>query len=196
MYRAVFVLHILQKGLLLVGSIRRLVFSIDIHSSVPLPKRPQLPEGINDVCRNEEKPVVGVTSVYYLDNFCPVHFIAKNKSSFHCVFFLAKAHIMPSMWSNMSLYSVMTWWRVTLCRFVEQRIQNRNCCKISVALLTAVHSSWAAKRGRMLIYFGLLGHSRVNSRNRKACLSNSSVAFQPVFTSRMGSIAIRTFAFS
>jgi hypothetical protein len=54
MFRAVFVLHILQKGLLVLGSIRSLVFRIDIHALVPLPKQLQLPDGIKDMCRNQE----------------------------------------------------------------------------------------------------------------------------------------------
>jgi hypothetical protein len=54
MFRAVFVLHLLQKGLLVLGSIRSLVFRINIHSLVPLRKRSQLPERIKDMSRNEE----------------------------------------------------------------------------------------------------------------------------------------------
>jgi hypothetical protein len=54
MFRTVFVLHILHKGLLVFGSIRSLVFRIIIHSLVLLPKRSQHPERINDMCRNEE----------------------------------------------------------------------------------------------------------------------------------------------
>jgi len=54
MFRAVFILHILQTGLLVLGSIRGIVFRINIHSLVPLPKRSQLPERIKDMCRNEE----------------------------------------------------------------------------------------------------------------------------------------------
>jgi hypothetical protein len=55
MFRAVFVLHILQKGVQVLGSIRSLVFRIDVNALDPLPKRRQLPEEINNMCRTEEQ---------------------------------------------------------------------------------------------------------------------------------------------
>ena len=54
MFGTVYILHILQKRLLVLGNIESLNLRIDIHAHVQLPKRPQLPEGIKDVCRNEE----------------------------------------------------------------------------------------------------------------------------------------------
>ena len=54
MFGTVFILHLLQKGLLVLGSIGCLVLRIDIHSLVPLSKRSQLPKRIEDMCRNEK----------------------------------------------------------------------------------------------------------------------------------------------
>jgi len=51
---AVFILHILQNGLLVLGNIGCLVLRIVIHSRVPLSKWSQLPERIEDMCRNEK----------------------------------------------------------------------------------------------------------------------------------------------
>jgi len=50
----VFILQVLQKGLLVLGSSGCLILRIDIHSFVPLSKWSQLQEGIEDRCRNEE----------------------------------------------------------------------------------------------------------------------------------------------
>jgi hypothetical protein len=61
MFGTVFILHILQKGLLVLESIGFLVLRIDIDSLVPLSTRLQLPERIEDMCRNESMPIVGVT---------------------------------------------------------------------------------------------------------------------------------------
>jgi len=52
MFGTVFILHILQKALLVLGSIECLILRIDIHSIVPLSKRSQHPERIEDICRN------------------------------------------------------------------------------------------------------------------------------------------------
>ena len=54
MFRTVFILYILEKGLLVLGSIKSLVCRIGIHALVSLPKRSQLPERINDVQLNAE----------------------------------------------------------------------------------------------------------------------------------------------
>jgi len=43
-------------------SVGCLILRIDIHSLVPLCKRSQLPEWIEDVCGNQNLPVVAVTS--------------------------------------------------------------------------------------------------------------------------------------
>jgi len=43
-------------------------------------------------------PVVGVTSAWYFNSFCRTDCMAKYKSSFHGVFYLGKARIMPSIW--------------------------------------------------------------------------------------------------
>jgi len=53
-FGAVFVVHILQKCLLVLGSIRSLVIRIDINSLVPFPKRSQLAKRIKNVCRNKK----------------------------------------------------------------------------------------------------------------------------------------------
>jgi len=42
-------------------------------------------------------PIFGVTSALYLESLCGANFTAKNKSSFHWVFFLAKACLTPSI---------------------------------------------------------------------------------------------------
>jgi len=55
MFGTVFILHILQKGLLVLGSIRSLVLRMNIHRLVPLPKWSQLPETIKYICRNEKR---------------------------------------------------------------------------------------------------------------------------------------------
>jgi hypothetical protein len=54
MFGAVFILHILQKGLLVLGSIGHRVLSINIHSRVPRSKQSQLPEWFEDMCRYEK----------------------------------------------------------------------------------------------------------------------------------------------
>jgi hypothetical protein len=52
MLGAVFILHILQKGLLVLGNIGYLVLRIDIQSHVPLSKKSQIAERIEYMCRN------------------------------------------------------------------------------------------------------------------------------------------------
>jgi len=47
---AILNLHVLQKGLLVSGSIGCLVLRINSHSLVPLPKQSQLVERIEDAC--------------------------------------------------------------------------------------------------------------------------------------------------
>jgi hypothetical protein len=54
MFRTVFILQVLQNGLLVLGSIECLVLRINIHSLVPLPKQLQCPETIDDMCRYEK----------------------------------------------------------------------------------------------------------------------------------------------
>jgi hypothetical protein len=54
MFSAAFILHILQKGLLVLCSVGCLVLRINIHSFVPLSKRSQLPERIKDVRGNQK----------------------------------------------------------------------------------------------------------------------------------------------
>jgi len=54
MFRTVFILHILHKGLLVLGSIGCLIFRINIHSLVLLSKQSQHPEKIEDMCRYEK----------------------------------------------------------------------------------------------------------------------------------------------
>ena len=52
MFCTVFILHILPKGPLVLGSIAFLILRIDIHSLVPLSRRSQLSKRIEDMCRN------------------------------------------------------------------------------------------------------------------------------------------------
>jgi len=52
MLGTVFIVHILQKHCLVLGSKRNLVLRNIMHSLVPLPKRLQHPERIKDVCHN------------------------------------------------------------------------------------------------------------------------------------------------
>ena len=54
MFSTVFILHIPQKALLVLDSIECLVLRIYIHSPVPLPKRSQLLERFEDMCRNQK----------------------------------------------------------------------------------------------------------------------------------------------
>jgi hypothetical protein len=54
MFGAVFILHILQKGLLVLCSVGCLVLRIDIHSLVPLSKQLKLSERIEDVHGNQK----------------------------------------------------------------------------------------------------------------------------------------------
>jgi len=54
MFGTLFILHILQKSILVLGSIRCLILRIDIQSLGPLPTQSQLPERIEDLCRNEK----------------------------------------------------------------------------------------------------------------------------------------------
>jgi hypothetical protein len=55
MFTVVFVRLIIRKGLLVSGSTRWLIFSINIQSLVPLPKRSPLLERIKDMNRNEKQ---------------------------------------------------------------------------------------------------------------------------------------------
>jgi len=71
-------------------------------------------------------PIVGVTSVQYLDSFSRAHFTAKSQSYFHWFFFLARTHITQSIWSNMSLRTVITWCRVRVCLFNIHSVQYWN----------------------------------------------------------------------
>jgi len=50
MFGTVFILHLLQEGLLVLGSKGCLVLRIDIQSLVPLPDWSQRPERIEDMC--------------------------------------------------------------------------------------------------------------------------------------------------
>jgi len=50
MFVTVVILHLLQKGLLVLGSTRCFVLWIYIHSTVPIPKWSQLPERILEMC--------------------------------------------------------------------------------------------------------------------------------------------------
>jgi len=54
MFLAVFILHILEKGLLVLCSVGCLILRININSLVPLSKRSLLPERIKDVCGHQD----------------------------------------------------------------------------------------------------------------------------------------------
>jgi len=147
MFDLVFFLHILQKCLLVLGSIRCLVLRNNIQFVVLLQKPSQLPLRIKDMRRKSSIPIIGVTSVQYLDIFCHTNFTAKHKSSFHSVI-LATACITPSMWLNMSLETAITWCNVTICLFDIHRVQDWNGLKTSITCLTMVDLSWVVKSGQ------------------------------------------------
>jgi hypothetical protein len=111
-------------------------------------------------------PDRGYSSGLYLDSFCRANFTAQNKSSFHWDFFLAEACITPSMWANISLFTVITWWNVTECLLDIHRVQFRNGFKPCQTYFTTVHSSWVVNCGQYWVYFRFWSHSDVNSRNR------------------------------
>ena len=77
-----------------------------------------------------------------------------------------------------------------MCHLNIHRVQYRFGLKTSVMYWTMVHSSCNVKGGLWSLYWGFLNHSRVNSRNRYACSSNSTVEFQCALTSRLSSTAI------
>ena len=79
------------------------------------------------------------------------------------VFLFARTRITPSIWSNMSLYTVMRRCRVTVCHLDIQRVQDRNGLKTSMTYLILVHSSYVVKSCWNELYFEFLSHSRVNS---------------------------------
>jgi len=130
-----------------------------------------------------------------MDSFRGANLTAKNQSSFHPVLFWAQAHITPSIWSNMRLYTVMTWCNVTGCLFYIDRVQYLNCLKTCMRYITMVCSSWVVKSGRYSLNFGFWSCSRVNSRNRSVRSTNSSVSFPHVFTSIIGSMVMWNLAF-
>ena len=54
MFGTIFILYVLQKGFLALGSIWCLILWINIHSLDPHPKRSQYAELIEDLCRHEQ----------------------------------------------------------------------------------------------------------------------------------------------
>jgi hypothetical protein len=54
MFGAVFILHILQRGLRVMCCVGCLVLRINIHSFVPLSKRLELHDRIEDMCGNQK----------------------------------------------------------------------------------------------------------------------------------------------
>ena len=91
-----YILHILQKFLLGLAAIQSLIFRSNIHSLVPLHKRLQLVEQINDMSELRSIPIIGGTLAEHLEGFCHANFTANNKSLFDWVFFPATACITPS----------------------------------------------------------------------------------------------------
>ena len=140
-FDAVFVLHILQKCLIVLGSIRSLILRIDSHSLVPFPKRLQLRKRIKNMCWNKKRTRRWSDFSKVFGQLCRANFTAKYKSSFLWVFFLAGARKTPSKWSNMSLKMVVTCCSATVCLFDIHRVQYRNGINISMMYMTIVHAS-------------------------------------------------------
>jgi len=165
-FGAVFILHILQKDLLVLGRIGYLTLRIDIHSLVPLSEGSQLPVRIKDMCRNQKHSLrwSHFSVVFGEHLFSEPH--RENKSSFQGDIFLNTARITPSMWSNMSLCTVITWCNVTVCLFDIQRVLYQNPLNTSMTYFTMVHSSWVVNSGQYSVYFEFWSHSGVNSSNR------------------------------
>jgi hypothetical protein len=120
--------------------------------------------------------------------------MVKYKSFFHLVLIFAKAHIMPFIYLNMSLYTVMRWFRVTECFFNIHRVQCRNGLRTFMTHLRMVNSSCVVKSGRYSLNFGSLSHLGVNSRTQSAHSCNTFVKFHHVFTFIVGSMAMHTIA--
>jgi len=121
--------------------------------------------------------------------------MAKCKSSFHWVFFLAKTCITPFIWSNMSLHAVTMWFRVTKYLFQLYMVPYQTGFRTTMRYWRRVHSSSAGKSGRETQYYTFLSHSQVISWNQLARSSNSSVELHCIFASIIGSTAIGTLAF-
>jgi len=86
----------------------------------------------------------------------------------------------------MSLSTVITWSKVTICLFDIHRVQYRNGLKTSMTYLTMVQSSCVVKSGWYSQYFRFQSHQQVNSCDRKAHPSTSSVEFKSVSMSIIG----------
>jgi len=148
MLGTVFVLHLLQQHLLILSTIGIFVFRMNIHLLVPSHKWLQVPESVNEICRNENHtggwsnfiPVFGKLLSCKLDGIVSV--------SLHWVFFLAMDRKRPFIWSNMSLYRVIILYRVAICRFDIDRVQYQNSLDTSITYLSTVYSSWVVKSGR------------------------------------------------
>ena len=135
-------------------------------------------------------PIDGVNSAWYLDSICCGNYTTKNKSCFLGVVFLAKARMTPSVWWNISLYTVIMWCTETGCLFDIQRVQYGNGLNTSMTYFRMVHSLWDVKSGLILLYVGFVSHSHVNSPNQKARSRMSNIEFQQVLTPIIGSTAI------
>jgi len=158
MFRTVFILNILQIRLLVLGSTERLIFRINIHD---------LSHFLND--HSFRKPsrlcdqmwsitVIGVTSAYYWEYPWWANFTAKYKSSFHWVFFLAEAHIMPSKWLRMLLNTAIAWRRVSVWNFNIDTDHYQNSLKLCVSYLTMYHSLCVVKSSCSSLHFGFSSH--------------------------------------
>jgi len=91
---------------------------------------------------------IRVTPTLYFDSFWRANFTEKYKFSFQWVFFLGKAGIIPFRWTNMSLYTGITSCRVTVCRFVIDRIQYRNDIITAMTSLKSDHLCCIVNSGR------------------------------------------------
>ena len=69
MFGTVFILHLVQKCLLVLGCIRSLVLTNNIHSLSHILNDCNLPKKSKICAEMRSIPIVGVTSAYYLDSF-------------------------------------------------------------------------------------------------------------------------------
>jgi len=136
----VFIIHLPQTGLLVLGRIVSLVLRMNIHSRVPFLELSQLRERIKHMFWKGNLLISGVTSAWYRYNFWHANILAKYKPSCNWAFFSANAHIMLSIWLNIQLYPVIIWCRVTIHRFHIHRVRYLICHTSCMMYLTMDHS--------------------------------------------------------
>jgi len=190
MFGQVFILHIVPKCLLVLGSIRSLILRISIHYLVSLPEWSQLPQSIKDMSWNENHICCWS---YFSMIFRQL--LSRNNHGEVYVFLpvnlcLPKVRIMPSIRLNVSVYIVIPWYRVVVYFFEMHSIQYQNGLTTSMTYSIIVYSSCAVIGGKWSVYFGFLSLSRVHSRNWLAHSNNCNVQFHHVYTSIRGSNVI------